>query len=118
MDESGVRVGCLTGEKVIVPTTVKELYTATPENRKSISIIETICLDGSLTLAPVVICPGEKIIEAWVHTNLTDTEVIAVSQTNYTYEATALSWLQACWYWSESTLAYSSPLWFYHPPQG
>ena len=32
MDESGVRIGCLTREIVIVPTSVKELYTASPEN--------------------------------------------------------------------------------------
>jgi len=93
MDESGVRVGCPTGETVIVLTEIKELYTASPENRKSITIIETICADGSPPLPPVVICPGEKIMEDWVQDNLTGAEVIAVSQTGYTNESIAVSWL-------------------------
>ena len=93
MDESGVRVGCPTGETVVVPIEIKELYTASPENRKSITIIETISADGSPPLPPVVICPGEKIMEDWVHDNLSGAEVIAVSQTGYTNESIALSWL-------------------------
>lgn len=93
MDEFGVRVGCPTGETVVVPIEIKELYTASPENRKSITIIETICADGSPPLPPVVICPGEKIMEDWVHDNLSGAEVIAVSQTGYTNESIALSWL-------------------------
>ena len=93
MDESGIRIGCPTGEIVIVPTEVKELYTGSPENRKSLTIIETICADGSVPPPPVVICPGEKIMENWIHDNLTGAEVIAVSQTGYTNEKVALAWL-------------------------
>ena len=72
---------------------VKELYTASPENRQSLTIIETICIDGSPPPPPVVICPGEKIIETWIHDNLTSAEAIAVSQTGYTNENIALAWL-------------------------
>jgi hypothetical protein len=92
MDESGVRVGCPTSEIVIVPTHVKELYTASPENRKSITIIETICADGSPPLPPAVICPSEKIMESWMSDNLLGAEVIAVSQMGYTTEKIALTW--------------------------
>jgi len=93
VDESGVRVGCRNGETVIVPTEVKELYTASPENRKSITIIETICADGRPPLPPVDICPVEKIIEDWVYDNLSGAEMIAISQTGYTNERIALRWL-------------------------
>lgn len=93
MDESGIRIGCPTGEIVVVPKDIKELYTASPENCKSITIIETICADGSPPPPPVVICPGEKIMESWIHDNLTGAEVITVSQTGYTNENVALSWL-------------------------
>jgi len=40
MDELGARIGCLKGENIIVPIKVKELYIASPENRKSVTIIE------------------------------------------------------------------------------
>jgi hypothetical protein len=46
MDESGVRVGCPGGEHVVVPVDVKELYTASPENRKSVTVLETVIADG------------------------------------------------------------------------
>ena len=46
-DETGVRVGCPGGEVILVPTHVTELYTPSPENRKSVSIIEAIYADGS-----------------------------------------------------------------------
>ena len=42
IDEAGCRIGCLTREKVIVPIEVLELYTESPENRKSLTIIESI----------------------------------------------------------------------------
>ncbi|RPA90051.1 hypothetical protein L873DRAFT_1795729 [Choiromyces venosus 120613-1] len=63
IDESGVCIRCPTGKIVIVPTQVKELYTTSPENQKSITIIETICTDGSPPLPPIVRYPGEKIKE-------------------------------------------------------
>ncbi|KAG4427164.1 hypothetical protein IFR05_017353 [Cadophora sp. M221] len=63
MNESGVRVGCPSGESVIVPTEVKELYTASPQNRKSLKVLETIRGDGKKTLPPFIITPGEKIME-------------------------------------------------------
>jgi len=93
MDESGVRIGCPAGKVVIVPTEVKELYTTSPENRPSVTIIEAICADGCLPPSPVIICPGKKIIENWIHDNLTGAEVITVSPTGYTNENIALAWL-------------------------
>ena len=63
MDESGARVRCPGGEHVIVPTEVKELYTASPENRKSVTIIETILVDRRDPLPPFVIAPRKKIID-------------------------------------------------------
>ncbi|RPA88837.1 hypothetical protein L873DRAFT_1849586 [Choiromyces venosus 120613-1] len=93
MDESEVRIGCPIGEIIVVPTEVKELYTASPENWKSLTIIEAIYADGTPSPTPVIICPGEKIIESWIHENLTGAEVITVSPTGYTNENITLAWL-------------------------
>ena len=46
MDESGVRVGCPAGEEVVVPINVTDLYAPSPENRKSVTVFETIHADG------------------------------------------------------------------------
>ena len=42
IDEAGCRIGCLTREKVIVSIEVLELYIKSPENQKSLTIIELI----------------------------------------------------------------------------
>jgi hypothetical protein len=63
MDESGARIGCPTSEYIIVPIEVKELYTASPENRKSVTIIETIYVDSYKPLPLFVIAPGKKIMD-------------------------------------------------------
>jgi hypothetical protein len=55
MDESRARVRCPGGEAVIVPVKVKELYIASPENRKSIIVIETIITDRREPLPPFII---------------------------------------------------------------
>jgi len=63
MDESGAHISCPTSEHVIVPIEVKELYTASPKNRKSVTIIETIYVDSREPLPPFIITPGKKIID-------------------------------------------------------
>jgi hypothetical protein len=57
MDEKGARLGCLAKEHVIVLIYIKEMYTRVPENRKSLTVIESIAADGTAIL-PVVIVPG------------------------------------------------------------
>jgi len=59
----GVEVAGQTGVTVIVPTEIKDWYTASPENCQSITIIEIICADGSPLLVPLLIGRGEEIME-------------------------------------------------------
>jgi hypothetical protein len=93
MDESGSRVGCPKGEEVIVPINIKELYTSSPENRKSITIIEAICADGSPLPPPAIICLGMRHMMHWFSENMTGQELILTSSTGYTNEEIALEWL-------------------------
>ena len=95
MDETGARVGCPKGQEVVVPKHLKELYTSSPENRISVTIIETICADGSEPIPPVVICPGVRIMESWFGDGETfeGGELIMTSPTGYTNEALAMIWL-------------------------
>lgn len=94
MDESGVRVGCPAGEEVVVPNDVVDLYTASPENRKSITIFETIYADGyRKSIPPLVVCPGVKIMDNWVHDYLTGDEAITTSPTGYTNDKVVMDYL-------------------------
>lgn len=95
MDESGVRVGCPLGDEALVPDDVEtEGYIPSPENRKSLTIIETISADGRPPIPPVIICPGRKIMESWIQPYLKGGEVIDQSETGYTNERVAINWLR------------------------
>jgi hypothetical protein len=92
MDEKGARVCMPAGEQVVVPIGIKEMYTGVPENRISITIVESICADGT-AIPPVVIVPGVRIMVSWFHENMTGHEIITVSPTGYTNEGICLLWL-------------------------
>jgi hypothetical protein len=92
MDEKGARIACPAGEEVIVPIGITEMYVGVPENRLSLTIIESISADGK-AIPPGVIVPGSRIMEAWFHRNMTGHELITVSPTGYTNEGICLAWL-------------------------
>jgi hypothetical protein len=68
MDETGFRIGIPGGERVIVPRVAKELYTPSPENRTSITIIETVSAIGGV-IQPVLIIPGKIHMDSWYHSD-------------------------------------------------
>ena len=93
MDETGFRVGIPGGERVIVPRAAKVLYTPSPENRISITIIEAVSAAGQ-TIAPVLVVPGKIHMESWYPENLDGNELILLSETGYSNSQLALRWLQ------------------------
>lgn len=83
MDETGARVAVPSGEEVVVLIECKELYTPSPSNRKSLTVIETVNAAGK-ALPAFVIAPGKKIMENWINANLDDNDTITCSLTGYT----------------------------------
>jgi hypothetical protein len=63
MDETGFRIGIPSGQTVIVPRSVVELYTPSPKNRLSITIIESVCSNGTV-IALVLIILGKTHMES------------------------------------------------------
>ena len=53
-DEIDIRVGCSTKEEVVVLVDILEVYTKSPEDRKSITVIEIISVAGNV-IPPVLI---------------------------------------------------------------
>jgi hypothetical protein len=92
MDEKGARVYMPAGEEVIVLIRIKEIYTGIPENRISLTIIESISADGKAIL-PVVIVPGVIIMVSWFHENITGYKVIIVSPIGYINKGICMVWL-------------------------
>jgi len=63
MDEKGTRLACPTGQEIVVPVGIKEIYVGIPENRISLTVIECICANGT-AIPPVIIVPGIMIIKS------------------------------------------------------
>jgi hypothetical protein len=93
MDETGFRIGIPGGEKVMVPRAVNALYTPSPENRTSITILETVSAVGKV-IAPVLVIPGKIHMDSWYHTNLEGTELVMLSDTGFSNTQLALWWLE------------------------
>ena len=93
MDETGFRIGIPGCEKVIVPRAAKELYTPSPENRTSITVIETVSATGKV-IPLVLVVPGKIHMDSWYSKNLKGTELIQLSETSYSNSELALRWLQ------------------------
>jgi len=102
MDETGFRIGIPGGEEVIVPNGVTELYTASPENRTSITIIEAVSAVGKVT-PPVLIIPGKVHMESWYHESLQGTELILLSESGFSNDQLAMKWLEHFITHTEST---------------
>jgi hypothetical protein len=59
IDELGVRVRCPKGEEVVVSIEVKEMYTSSLENHKSMMIIKVVSTNGREPPQSFVICLGK-----------------------------------------------------------
>jgi hypothetical protein len=93
MDKLGARVGCPGGENIIVPIKVKELYIASPENRKSVTMVETIHADGRDPLPPFIIALGQKIMDSWVSEELVSSKHITCTLIGYTNNEVIMQYL-------------------------
>jgi len=86
----------LSSEEVIVPIKITEMYCGVPENRLSITIIETICANG-IVLPPLIILFEKMIIVSCfegLSGHLIGLEVITVSELGYTNEGICMTWLR------------------------
>lgn len=83
-DETGFRVGCPRGVEVIVLVEVKELYSLSPEDRKSLTIVEDICAKGTNPVPPVIIVQGKYHMKSWYSDGLKNKELVLISEKGFT----------------------------------
>ena len=93
MDELGARISCPTSKYIIILIEVKELYIASPENRKLVIIIKTIYINRYKPLSLFIITSGKKIIDNWILENLVSIEYIKYTSTGYINNNIAIKYL-------------------------
>jgi hypothetical protein len=92
-DESGFRIGCPRGVEVIVPLDVRELYSVSPENRRSVTIIKAIRAHGVSDIPPMIIVQGAKHMQSWYRKGLKDRELVELSERGFTTNEIGLRYL-------------------------
>ena len=66
IDESNAQVRCPAEEKVVVTSDVVDFYSASLENRKSVTIFETVYANSREPVPPFIVCLGIKIMKIWI----------------------------------------------------
>ena len=99
MDESGFRVGMMKGEIVYIPEDASDIYQLCPENRKQVTITETINASGEF-LPPFIIIQGLYHMQQWYNTQQEGDESIGTGPARYTTTQITLDWLD---HWPKMT---------------
>ena len=82
-DKECSRVGCPRGVEIIVPLEIKEYYSISPEDRKSLTVIEDMCAKGSNDIPPFIIVEGKYHMKAWYKNGLKRGEKVIVSESGF-----------------------------------
>src|ERR1700761_1134398 len=112
-DEVGFRVGCARGQQILVPLDIREVisanikihikinansrlqhYSISPENRRSLTIIETINATGSKPIPPMIIVQGKHIMLDWWTQNIDPDLVCYASENGFTSNLLCIEFLK------------------------
>jgi hypothetical protein len=77
-DETGIQSGIGVTERVIGPASVKMQHQQRSGNRENITVLPTICADGT-SLPPTVIYKGESFQTKWLQENPLDARCVPMS---------------------------------------
>ena len=94
LDEAGFRVCCMKGLEILVPTDVKEYYSISPENRKSITIFENINAAGDYPPPPLLVIQGHDMMSNWFADEMPKGTRIVSSENGFTSDKIAIAYLQ------------------------
>jgi hypothetical protein len=93
MDETGFRISILNGKIIIIYLNTKAIYLADPDNRESLTMIETVSARGkAITL--FLILKGEILLEKHFNNDLNTESVFATSFTRYINDTLSLKYIK------------------------
>jgi hypothetical protein len=93
MDEMGFHISVLNRKIVIIYLNTKAIYLVDPDNRESLTIIETVSTRGeAITL--FLILKGEILLEEYFNNNLNTEIVFAISSTRYINDTLSLKYIK------------------------
>ncbi|PMD51084.1 uncharacterized protein K444DRAFT_620252 [Hyaloscypha bicolor E] len=93
MDETGFRISVLNRKIIIIYLNTKAVYLADPNNRESLTTIETISARGEVIIL-FLILKGEILLEEYFNNDLNAEIVFAISSTRYINNALSLKYIK------------------------
>lgn len=93
-DEAGFRVECIKRQDIIVPDDISEFYAISPENRKSLTVIEAVNAAGHKPIPPCLIIQGQELMENWFQSGLSAETLIKTSSSEFTNDEIIIEWLK------------------------
>jgi hypothetical protein len=92
IDKTGFRIGVIAGRVIITHLSTKAVYLADPDNRESITAVETVCADCS-TIPLMLILKGDVLLERHFENDLENETFLATSLTRYSNEGLGMKYL-------------------------
>ena len=78
---------------MVMPVGISNIYTASSEHRRTITIVKTICAASSI-IPPILIIPAKLHMESWIHDSLQKDIRLFVSETGYTNDDLGVRYLR------------------------
>jgi len=92
-DETGFRIGCLRGQLVFTSIDNRAVYLSDPENRESITVVETVSAVGK-SIDPFVIMSGAILKEKHFDNDIAPGVLFGVSESGYSNDQLALQYIR------------------------
>ena len=92
IDETGFRIRVIARRTVITHLSTKAVYLADPDNRESLTAVETVCADGS-TIPPMLILKDDVLLERYFENDLENDTFLATSPSRYSNEGLGMKYL-------------------------
>jgi hypothetical protein len=90
IDGTGFRIRVITGRVIITHLSTKAVYPTDPDNRESITAVETVCADCS-TIPLMLILKGDVLLERHFENDLENETLLATSPTRYSNKGVSIN---------------------------
>jgi hypothetical protein len=93
-DETEVRVECSEDEDIIVPEDIKEFYSVSSENRRSVTVVEMINAVDDYSSSLMIIIQRQEIMTSWFSSSFSADTHIVSSSSDFTSDQIAVEFLK------------------------
>ena len=92
MDKTGFWIRVIIGRIVIIHLSTKAVYLVDPDNRESLTVVETICVDSN-TIPLILILKGDVLLKKYFENDLENNTLLTTSLSRYSNKGLIIKYL-------------------------